>query len=80
MAAFRAKPVFIFHAADDSTVPLADSERLADALKPAGAATKLVVVPTGGHYDSMITQGLPAAMAWLDELAVMPRATRNDSP
>ena len=33
---------------------------------------KLVTVPRGDHYESMIDDGIPAAIAWLKPLAGLP--------
>lgn len=62
-------PVFLFHAADDSNVPVSDSRRFADLLKANGKAVTYVEVPTGDHYDSMIQKGIPTAIPWLKQLA-----------
>jgi dienelactone hydrolase len=59
------RPVFLFHAQDDSNVPVSESSGLADRLRQAGKDVTLEIVPTGGHYDSMIQQGIPKAIAWL---------------
>lgn len=64
-AALRAKPVFLFYAEDDSVITTTDVPALFAAMQPAHAASKLVAVPSGDHYDSMIEEGIPAAAAWL---------------
>ena len=64
-----AVPVFLFHAKDDGNVPYAASKKFADALKSHGVATTFVSAETGDHYDSMIREGLPAAVAWFGKLA-----------
>jgi dipeptidyl aminopeptidase/acylaminoacyl peptidase len=69
VAALRQKPVFLFHSTDDAVVPVAESEKLAEALKPLASTTRVVIVPTGDHYHSMLERGLPAAIAWLDARA-----------
>lgn len=69
LAALRGKPVFLFHSTEDAVVPVAESERLAEALEPFTSPSRLLIVPTGDHYHSMIEQGLPAAMPWLDARA-----------
>jgi hypothetical protein len=43
-----------------------------------GKSVTLVVVPSGGHYDSMIREGIPRGIAWLLELAGPPRAVTAD--
>ena len=58
-------PVFLFHAQDDANVPISESSGLADRLRQAGTDVTLETVPTGEHYDAMIQQGIPRAIAWL---------------
>ncbi|MCR9202013.1 MAG: prolyl oligopeptidase family serine peptidase [Planctomycetaceae bacterium] len=55
------KPLFLFHAADDSNVPVSHSVQLAHVLR----TEHFLRVQTGDHYDSMINEGIPAARAWL---------------
>lgn len=55
------KPLFLFHADDDDNVPTDEIRRLAKGTK----TSKLVEVPKGGHYNSMIQQGIPAAIEWM---------------
>jgi hypothetical protein len=33
----------------------------------------LVEVPSGGHYDSMIQEGIPAGIKWLKGLGLLDR-------
>lgn len=47
-------PVFLFHADDDSNVPLSDNAAFVSRLKKTNANVTFVRVPTGNHYDSMI--------------------------
>ena len=61
VAALRAKPVFLFRADDDAGIP--DLHAFATAV---GAT--LETVPTGGHYNSMIHDGIPRAAAWVAAL------------
>ena len=58
-------PVFLFHASDDSNVPVTESQTYSQMLKSAGKTVDLQTVPTGNHYDSMIQQGIPRAIQWL---------------
>jgi dienelactone hydrolase len=58
-------PVLLFHAQDDSNVPVSESTGLAQRLRQAGKDVTLELVPTGDHYDSMINQGIPKAIEWL---------------
>lgn len=61
-------PVFLFHADDDENVPAEDNQSFATALQKSGN-TKLtfVRVKSGGHFDSMISQGFPLALQWLQK-------------
>jgi dienelactone hydrolase len=61
-------PIMLFHARDDGTILAAETEACAARLKVLGKAVTLVIVPSGGHYDSMIRQGIPRGIAWLQEL------------
>ena len=60
-------PLFLFHARDDSNVPVVDSEAFARRAKAKGKSVTLDLVPVGDHYDSMIQEGIPHAIAWLQE-------------
>jgi dienelactone hydrolase len=62
-------PILLFHARDDGNLPVADTEASAQRLKALGKSVTLVIVPSGGHYDSMINEGIPCGIAWLQELA-----------
>ena len=59
-------PVFLFHAEDDSNVSVDQSKAYASTR---GDRVKLVLVPSGDHYESMISQGIPAAIQWLKPMA-----------
>jgi acetyl esterase/lipase len=60
------KPVLLFTARDDVTVPSVNVQAFADDLQQAGSKNiKLVVVDSGGHYDAMIAQGIPAGIEFL---------------
>lgn len=65
-------PLFLFHARDDSNVPVEDSEAFAALLKTKGKAVTLDLVPNGDHHDSMINPGIPHAIAWLNEQGAGP--------
>jgi dipeptidyl aminopeptidase/acylaminoacyl peptidase len=69
VAELRTKPVFLFHSTTDEVVPVAESTRLAEAMKPLAEGSRVVIVPTGDHYRSMLQQGIPAAIDWLDAAA-----------
>jgi dipeptidyl aminopeptidase/acylaminoacyl peptidase len=58
-------PVFLFVARDDAALNVQQTEALAAELQGQGKRVDLVTVPTGGHFESMIHQGLPRAIEWL---------------
>jgi dipeptidyl aminopeptidase/acylaminoacyl peptidase len=66
-------PVFLFHAQDDQTAPCADSTDFAALLKQTNPRVTLVITPTGGHYNSMIREGIPKAIEWFRRLQEEPR-------
>lgn len=57
----------IFHAADDTNVPIAISREFVERMKAAGKDVTLIEVPIGNHYDSMIEEGIPAGTTWMKE-------------
>ncbi|EMI18114.1 prolyl oligopeptidase family protein [Rhodopirellula maiorica SM1] len=54
-------PLLIFHAIDDSNVPLADAEHFQKMLRLSGKDATHIRV-TGDHYTPMIETGIPAAI------------------
>src|SRR5262249_41924296 len=58
-------PTMLFYAADDDVVPTAKIATFANELRKTNPNVKLITVPSGGHYASMIKQGIPTAIAWL---------------
>lgn len=67
MADRMERPLFLFHAADDGNVPISQSNQLSQQV-PNAANLTYVRVPTGNHYDSMINEGIPAALTWLRQM------------
>ena len=61
-------PLLLFHADDDSTVPTAEVDDFARTVQRTNSHVTYVKVPTGGHYQSMIDQGIPRGIAWLQAL------------
>jgi dipeptidyl aminopeptidase/acylaminoacyl peptidase len=61
-------PLFLFSADDDSNVPPEQSARFAAAVGKVNRDVTYVRVPTGNHYDSMIVEGVPRAIEWLQGL------------
>jgi dienelactone hydrolase/phage FluMu protein Com len=59
-------PVFLFFAKDDGNVPPQHSTDFAANLKKTNPNVTLVSVQKGGHYDSMIREGIPKGIAWLN--------------
>jgi len=64
MARLKA-PTLLFYAADDDVVPTQDIAAFAEELRKTNPKVKVVTAQSGGHYGSMIKQGIPAAIAWL---------------
>lgn len=53
-------PTFIVHAKDDRAVPIANSEKLLEALKSKNIPAELQVYEVGGHGFGMTKKGIPA--------------------
>lgn len=58
-------PLFLFHAQDDSVVKISDTQSFAQQVRTQNPSVELYEVPYGEHYDSMIQQGIPRALLWL---------------
>lgn len=58
-------PVMIFNARDDDVVPIAAIDTYVRRAEQAGVTVNRVVVARGGHYESMIDEGIPAGIAWM---------------
>jgi dipeptidyl aminopeptidase/acylaminoacyl peptidase len=69
-------PLFLFHADDDTNVPSSDNEQFDVSVKRSNHNVTFVRVPTGNHYDSMIQQGIPKAIAWFKSLPAVPPAAK----
>lgn len=76
-------PAFLAHAVDDKVVPIANSQKFADALKAKNVPVKLLELPSGGHglngykgpsWDAWQTQSIE----WLASLKLIP--TENAAP
>ncbi|MFK7768239.1 MAG: prolyl oligopeptidase family serine peptidase [Mariniblastus sp.] len=57
---------FIFHAKDDDNVPYSDAEAFTSQLKGQGTPLSFVMTQSGGHYFSMVEEGIPAAIGWIN--------------
>jgi dipeptidyl aminopeptidase/acylaminoacyl peptidase len=62
-------PLLLFHAEDDDVAPIEGTRALARRLEARKHPPRLVIVASGGHYDAMISEGIPAGVSWLRERA-----------
>jgi predicted peptidase len=62
---FSHLPVWAFHGAKDSVVPLERSEEMVDALKKRGSDVRLTVYPEAGHDAWTETYANPDLVTWL---------------
>jgi dienelactone hydrolase len=60
-------PTFIFYAADDQTISSSVVQDFSSKLRDTKTKVTVFRFPTGGHYDSMIQQGIPKGIEWLRE-------------
>ena len=67
-------PVFIFHAADDSVIPIEDTKTFTAELRKVNSNVTFETADKGDHYDSMIEQGIPNAIKWLNKIAIAAKA------
>ena len=58
-------PIWVFHGAKDSVVPLRRSAEMVDALKAAGGNPKFTVYPEGEHDAWTETYDNPEFYRWL---------------
>jgi len=58
-------PVWAFHGAKDSVVPLRQSQEMVDALKRAGGNVQLTVYPEANHDSWTETYNNPKLYEWL---------------
>lgn len=61
-------PTFLFHATDDGNVPVAETDAFAAAVRKTNANVTYHRVSRGGHYDAMVTEGMPQAVGWMLQL------------
>ncbi len=61
------KPLFVFHARDDSNEPFRNTEHFVTVMKSSKAKLTFAAVNTGDHYQSMIDQGIPQAIKWIQD-------------
>jgi len=58
-------PIWVFHGAQDRTVPPARSQAMVEAIKAAGGAPKFTLYPDAGHDSWTATYNNPEFYAWL---------------
>jgi len=61
----RDVPIWVFHGAKDSTVPLSQSEEMVEALKAAGGNVEFTVYPEARHDSWTATYDNPKLYEWL---------------
>lgn len=61
-------PLFLFYADDDARFS-GQVKEMADRLKGQGKNVTLLAAPSGGHYQSMIEEGIPNAISWFRSLS-----------
>lgn len=64
------QPLFVFHARSDTNEPILRTNRFIQKLKDGGKKVTYSTTVRGGHYRSMINEGIPRAIAWLKQLPV----------
>ena len=65
LEAVKTLPIWAFHGAKDSTVKLAESEKMVEAVKRVGGDVKLTVYPDAGHDSWTQTYNDPELYDWL---------------
>jgi predicted peptidase len=65
VAKFKNVPMWVFHGADDKTVPVERSREMVEALKAAGGAPKYTEYPGVGHNSWAATYSNPELYRWL---------------
>jgi acetyl esterase/lipase len=74
----RTPPTFLFHTAEDATVPVENSLAFAQALHAAGVPVEMHVYPKGRHgvglapNDPVLSQWPKLCVAWLRGLGLIP--------
>jgi dipeptidyl aminopeptidase/acylaminoacyl peptidase len=72
-------PVFIFQAKDDSVIPVENTKTFVTELQKVNQNVTFVTVDNGDHYDSMIQQGIPKAIEWLNKIALASKSAPKNS-
>jgi predicted peptidase len=60
----RGMPIWAFHGAKDTVVPLSESERMVEAVKAAGGEARLTVYPEAAHDSWTETYNNPELFEW----------------
>jgi dipeptidyl aminopeptidase/acylaminoacyl peptidase len=60
-------PVFLFHASDDTNVPVSQTTSFAALLKRTNQDVTVDTSARGDHYQSMISAGIPKGIAWMQK-------------
>lgn len=60
-------PVFLFHSQADSVVSIKMTEEFAEKLKMSNSNVTFIKATKGDHYNSMIKEGIPKAIDWLNK-------------
>ena len=71
-AADLACPTLLFSARDDTNVPSSSVVAFGTQLQQTNHRIKVITVNSGGHYQSMIDRGIPAAIDFLQSLTTNP--------
>lgn len=58
-------PIFLFQSKDDTITPYEGMERFHKALTAHNPDVTYKVVDEGGHYYSMLEEGIPAGIEWI---------------
>jgi dipeptidyl aminopeptidase/acylaminoacyl peptidase len=71
MSEYVRAPVLFVHGAEDTLLPLEESERMAERVRASGGTTELLVEPDGGRLFNFrerepATHAWQATLAWLD--------------
>lgn len=61
-------PTFLYHSEDDERIPISDSEAFVETLKKTNSDVTFVRGKSGDHYGSMIDEGVPQGIRWLERL------------
>ena len=71
MAEYVRAPVLFVHGAEDTLLPVEESERMAERVKASGGTAEVMVVPGAGRLfnfrqPQQATDAWQATLAWLD--------------